>query len=675
MGIKMLTNYLRYFLICFCFVPGAVFAAMPVNPAYVSSSGTGEFCTIEQPCSLSYANANAVAGDTVYLRGGTYIISGTLAAAIKPTHSGSEGNVIAYEAYADETPLFVSASPSTDMLGIYLWGDSYIKIKGLHFQDFFRWAFISNMSHHNEISNCNFYNTSESGTTGVSINGMCSGGGYTCHSTHNWIHNNEIHHGGISGCNEGSDLVKIGSTNTGDQESNYNTIENNVIYSAGHTLSDDFGKYNVWRNNIGHNEGWKVANVIYGTSTGGSTSSLVDESKDFVSEGVSVGNYVFSFTQLTKRGTITSISTTTNSNDTLNYTYDASAFGSPTFSGGLQYVIGQCHYAPDPIGSNPGNGKYGHRCFAMTGYNSDEYRDNLFEGNRAGHSSANPNNNGSDGFTLGSPGNIVRYNVLFGSDGPGLNLKSYGTESYSGSRNKIYNNTIYKNGQYVVGNSNPMIKLGLEQFNLYSRYNQIKNNLFYLNGPSPYVDLGGPAFTYSDQTWERNWCTNQVDGCTVRSGDPLFVNPDMSDMTSTILPDLNLQKTSPAIDGGTYLTRANGAGTNSTALIVDDNGSRYFQDGTWGSDLVRAAETMHADWIAIGTVDNVVQISSIDYSTDTINLASPMTWADDAPIWLYKKSDGEIVLSGSAPDYGAHEYQQLYKNHGSPKSMMSRPPS
>jgi hypothetical protein len=33
-----------------------------------------------------------------------------------------------------------------------------------------------------------------------------------------------------------------------------------------------------------------------------------------------------------------------------------------------------------------------------------------------------------------------------------------------------------------------------------------------------------------------------------------------------------------------------------------------------------------------------------------------MTWSDNAPIWLYKKSDGTQVLFGSAPDMGAHEY-------------------
>lgn len=71
--------------------------------------------------------------------------------------------------------------------------------------------------------------------------------------------------------------------------------------------------------------------------------------------------------------------------------------------------------------------------------------------------------------------------------------------------------------------------------------------------------------------------------------------------------------------------------------------------------------TMQADWIAVGTVSNTVQISSITYGAYnspgcTITLASPITWASSAPVWLYKKSDGTQVLYGTAPDYGASEY-------------------
>ena len=143
-------------------------------------------------------------------------------------------------------------------------------------------------------------------------------------------------------------------------------------------------------------------------------------------------------------------------------------------------------------------------------------------------------------------------------------------------------------------------------------------------------------------TVSNNWLT--------ASGNPKFANPDISDPTSTTLPDLTLQSSSPAIDGGTYLTQANGSGKSSTTLKVDD--ALYFQDGTWGSSLAN----MSADYIAIGTVSNTVQISSINYTTNTITLASAKTWADDAKIWLYKKSDGTVVLNGVAPDYGAAEF-------------------
>ena len=156
-------------------------------------------------------------------------------------------------------------------------------------------------------------------------------------------------------------------------------------------------------------------------------------------------------------------------------------------------------------------------------------------------------------------------------------------------------------------------------------------------------------------TFRGNWYT---DACPVYesgcfTGDPTFVNPDVSDPNSTSLPDLRLLSDSGAIDKGSYLTQANGSGSNSTILIVDD--ALFFQDGTWGSSL----SNTQADWIAIGAVENTVQVSSINYSTNTIFLTSPMMWSDNAPIWLYRTSEGKRVLYGDAPDIGAHEVASL----------------
>ena len=133
-------------------------------------------------------------------------------------------------------------------------------------------------------------------------------------------------------------------------------------------------------------------------------------------------------------------------------------------------------------------------------------------------------------------------------------------------------------------------------------------------------------------------------------GDPLFVDPDVSDPMSLTLPDLSLQSGSTAIDSGTYLTQTNGSGSDSTTLVVDD--ALYFQDGSWGA----AISNIQGDWIAIGTVDNVVQVDTVDYTTNTILLNAPMTWSDAAPVWLYRNSSGRTVLVGPAPDVGAHEY-------------------
>lgn len=303
-------------------------------------------------------------------------------------------------------------------------------------------------------------------------------------------------------------------------------------------------------------------------------------------------------------------------------------------------------YKTDPTGctynthaGDPSNSKYGHRNFefAFGGYN-------LIERNRLGYAAVNPANNGADNITLSAANNILRYNASYGADGPGIYLKN-GAQSIN---NRIYNNTFYKNGQYSGEQhpTSPIDKYAIKT-TLDSEGSAFKNNILYQSGTADW-SCNGTGCAKADQIWANNLCdaTDGELGCT--QGNPTFTDPDMTDMTSTTNPDLTLQAASPAIEGGTYLTLANGAGTNSTTLIVDD--ALYFQDGTWGSSL----STRYADWIKVGSV--VVQISSIDYDTNTITLASAISWADDAEIRLYKKSDGVQVLYGSETDMGAHEY-------------------
>ena len=108
---------------------------------------------------------------------------------------------------------------------------------------------------------------------------------------------------------------------------------------------------------------------------------------------------------------------------------------------------------------------------------------------------------------------------------------------------------------------------------------------------------------------------------------------------------------SPAIAVGNYLTTANGAGTGSTALTVND--AAYFQD-SYG--LSSSYYTVSPDCISVTTVGNHVCVTAVNYSTNTLTLVSPISWSNGDHIWLYSKLDGVQVLTGSAPDMGAYPY-------------------
>jgi len=122
--------------------------------------------------------------------------------------------------------------------------------------------------------------------------------------------------------------------------------------------------------------------------------------------------------------------------------------------------------------------------------------------------------------------------------------------------------------------------------------------------------------------------------------DPKFIN--------SIVDDYHLQSGSPAIGAGSYLTTASGSGSNSTFLTVAD--PWFFQDG-WGYP----SANVQADWIRIGA-STTVQISSINYSTNVITLASPVSWNNADPIYLYKNSTGTVVLTGASADIGSFPF-------------------
>ncbi len=110
--------------------------------------------------------------------------------------------------------------------------------------------------------------------------------------------------------------------------------------------------------------------------------------------------------------------------------------------------------------------------------------------------------------------------------------------------------------------------------------------------------------------------------------------------------DYALEPDSPAVNAGGPLTTVSAADSG-TGRDLDVENAEFFQDSWAGVD---------PDWIAVGSVSNVMGISSIDYDTNTITLAGSISRNQGDPVYLYKDSDGTRVLYGSAPDIGAYEF-------------------
>lgn len=316
---------------------------------------------------------------------------------------------------------------------------------------------------------------------------------------------------------------------------------------------------------------------------------------------------------------------------------------------------------PSNAGTSDDNGLYGNRVLQLDSppLAGDYSEFNLVEGNRFAGSGVPSDDDGDAQVTIASQDNIVRYNFIYGSVGRGLFFKDDGLSA----RSVVYNNTFWNNAREPVARpSIPQQVIGLSSG---TNGVAIINNLIWDTQGNAIVYLGG-----TDIAAVADVRGNYVGAKNVNAYPLSPTNPGMLDLTEPTtpeqwVPDLRLPVDGLSKDGGTWLTQANGSGTNSTTLVVDK--ALFFQDGTWGSSL---DEFLWPDWIAIGTVTNEVEIASINYATNTITLEDPMTWVDDAPIYLYERSNAlgvEPVLMGDAPDQGAFEIKSgdTYYSDGS----------
>jgi hypothetical protein len=147
-----------------------------------------------------------------------------------------------------------------------------------------------------------------------------------------------------------------------------------------------------------------------------------------------------------------------------------------------------------------------------------------------------------------------------------------------------------------------------------------------------------------------------------KNANPLFVNYISPGNKSN---NYHLQAGSPAIAAGTYLTTvAAGDSGSGPSLVV--NNAAYFQDG-YG--LSNAYSTVNGDCIAVGTASNHVCVTAVNYTTNTLTLASSISRSVGEGVYLYSKSDGVQVLTGSAADMGAYPYNGSSSSLAPPSNL------
>ncbi|MCL5282125.1 MAG: InlB B-repeat-containing protein [Planctomycetes bacterium] len=495
---------------------------------------------------IGKANAALRAGDTVYIRAGTYT------EAVAPANSGTASNPITYKNYPGEV---------VTVDGVYtcimLTGRSYITVDGIRGHNpTYQWVRFDN-TNYCIVKNGTFWAIQTANAAGIVS--------FSNASCYNQVLNNSLDGWTPTSQAGQQDLILVTGNST------HNLIQGNTFGygSHGDIMVRAGCDYTVIRNNIFDNP-WHTGLNVYDYSN--SAKYVVIENNIFRDMG-------------TEHATNPS-------------TVDAPK--ALCWHPGLQWGGGIKGIVRENVFYNCGTGISlgGHEVTTDDKFYHNTFYNNVF------HFSAN---------TATSPavtGNVFVSNLMFVH------------QPYSEAGAAYDNHDIY----YTI-------TLDPNCVNAWTN-----NSVAYYSGPTltsrikygysaTYVWEG--TLAYIESKFPNDWYGNY-------QYDPQFVDATNHKFT--------LQATSPCIDKGQHLTLTVGAGTNSTSLVVADAG--YFFSGAGAPWFV---PNTVADTIYIEGAGSV-QVASINYSTNTITLASPMTWATNKKVYHRK-------YAGNAPDIGAYEYQ------------------
>jgi parallel beta-helix repeat protein len=279
---------------------------------------------------------------------------------------------------------------------------------------------------------------------------------------------------------------------------------------------------------------------------------------------------------------------------------------------------------------------------------------NLIEGNTYALTMADDGGGPYSGIQYAAQNGILRNNVFYNNQGWAIDFTVYSYEAQNNRNNRFYNNVLYNN----TGGINTS-QGSTSQFS----GNVVKNNILYKNKPLPIPrndDIPGGSQMDVQQTSgvvvdNNDIFNNQASDLTIEvafSGTDYSVSTAQSSFPSVFVRnlavdpgfvsatghDFRLTASSQVIDRGTFLTTTAGVGSG-TSLTVADAG--YFFDGY-------GIEGEVGDVIQLQGQTQTARITAINYTTNTLTLATPLTWTSGLGVAL--------SYHGSAPDIGAYEY-------------------
>jgi len=209
-----------------------------IDANHTSANDTNPGTAVLPWKTITKANQTLVAGDTVYIKAGTYTTY------IAPARSGTASGPITYRAYGSDVVTVQNTS-----YGISLDGKSHITVQGINFLSLDKFLWLQTGANYNIIAYCNFDQGRNIGWSGSKI--------YRS-SSFNWVHHCRFSKYGYYTDDDIGCILDIGNEESTTDLTGHNLIEDNIMFHGGHHVLGVYGMYNVIRNNYFHNEPWSM---------------------------------------------------------------------------------------------------------------------------------------------------------------------------------------------------------------------------------------------------------------------------------------------------------------------------------------------------------------------------------------------------------------------------------